>query len=107
MTSQLELNSRAALCKQLAEREPANRTLWLAEAENWLRLSKDKLLAEATAFHRSRCPEASDGGNQCRGQAFMVPSREADRLRQTNSGVIFEAFVPGDLSAAAGCRKMQ
>jgi hypothetical protein len=117
MTSQLELNSRAALCKQLAEREPANRTLWLAEAENWLRLSKDKLLAEATAFHRSRCPEASDGGNQCRGQAIMVPSREAseagggygqaDRLRQTNSGVIFEAFVPGDLSTAAGCRKMQ
>jgi hypothetical protein len=40
MTSQLELNSRATLCRQLARREPANRVLWLAEAENWLRLSK-------------------------------------------------------------------
>jgi hypothetical protein len=77
MTSQLELNSRAALCKQLAEREPANRALWLAEAENWLRLSKDKLRAEATAFRHSRCPEASSGGHERRGQAIMVPSLEA------------------------------
>jgi hypothetical protein len=69
MTSQLELNSRAALCKQLAEREPANRALWLAEAENWLRLSKDKLRAEAT--------EASGGGHERRGQAIMVRSLEA------------------------------
>ena len=65
MTSQLELNSRAALCRQLAEREPANRALWLAEAENWLRLSKDKLRAEATAFRNSRCLEASGGGREC------------------------------------------
>jgi hypothetical protein len=41
MTDQLELNSRAALCRRLAEREPANRTLWMAEAENWSRLSKE------------------------------------------------------------------
>jgi hypothetical protein len=40
MISQLELRSRAALCKQLAEREPANRVFWMAEAENWLRLVK-------------------------------------------------------------------
>jgi hypothetical protein len=39
MTSQLELTSRAALCRQLAKREPANGVLWMAEAENWLRLS--------------------------------------------------------------------
>ena len=67
MTSQLELNSRAALCRQLAKREPANRALWLAEAENWLRLSKDKLRAEATAFCHSRCLEASGAGRECRG----------------------------------------
>jgi hypothetical protein len=42
MTDQSELNSRAALCRRLAEREPANRTLWMAEAENWSRLSKEK-----------------------------------------------------------------
>ena len=42
MTGQLELNSRAELCRQLAKREPANRTLWLAEAESWSRLSKER-----------------------------------------------------------------
>ena len=42
MTGQLELNSRAELCRQLAKREPANRTLWMAEAENWSRLSKER-----------------------------------------------------------------
>jgi hypothetical protein len=42
MTDQLELNSRAALCRKLAQREPANRTFWMAEAENWSRLSRGK-----------------------------------------------------------------
>jgi hypothetical protein len=36
MTTQF--SSRAALCRQLAKQEPANRALWIAEAENWLRL---------------------------------------------------------------------
>jgi hypothetical protein len=49
MTSQLELSLRAALCRQLAKREPANRTLWMAEAENWSRLSNEKLPGEARA----------------------------------------------------------
>lgn len=43
MTSQLELTSRAALCRQLAKREPANGVFWMAEAENWSRLSKQGL----------------------------------------------------------------
>ena len=47
MTSQLELSLRAALCRQLAKREPANRTLWMAEAENWSRLSNQELPGEA------------------------------------------------------------
>jgi hypothetical protein len=38
MISQLEFSARAALCRQLANQEPANRALWMAEAENWLRL---------------------------------------------------------------------
>jgi hypothetical protein len=42
MTDQSELNSRAALCRKLARREPANRTFWMAEAEKWSRLSKEK-----------------------------------------------------------------
>ena len=43
MTDQSEFNSRAALCRKLAQREPANRTFWMAEAENWSRLSKEKI----------------------------------------------------------------
>jgi len=46
MTDQSELNSRAALCRELAQREPANRTFWIAEAENWSRLSKEKRYGE-------------------------------------------------------------
>jgi hypothetical protein len=40
MAIQPELRLRAALCIQLAKREPANRVLWMAEAENWSRLVK-------------------------------------------------------------------
>jgi len=61
MTIRLEFNLRAALCRQLAKREPANRSLWMAEAENWLRLSKKKLQGEAEAKSvpaRDRCLRA-------------------------------------------------
>jgi hypothetical protein len=46
MASQLELNARAVLCRELAKREPTNRVLWTAEAENWSRLSNEKLRGE-------------------------------------------------------------
>jgi hypothetical protein len=49
MISQLEFSSRAALCRKLAKQEPANRALWMAEAETWLRLSKERLRGEARA----------------------------------------------------------
>ena len=42
MTGQSEFNSRAALCRELAQLEPANRTFWMAEAEKWSRLSKER-----------------------------------------------------------------
>ena len=41
MTGQSEFNSRAELCRKLAQREPTNRIFWMAEAENWSRLSKE------------------------------------------------------------------
>jgi hypothetical protein len=47
MIDQSELNSRAALCRRLAQREPANRTFWMAEADNWTRMSKAKPRGEA------------------------------------------------------------
>ncbi|WP_291850042.1 hypothetical protein [Bradyrhizobium sp.] len=43
MTTHCELSSRAALCRQLARREPNSKTYWLAEAENWLRLSREPI----------------------------------------------------------------
>jgi len=49
MTNQSELNSRAALCRKLAQREPANRIFWMAEAENWSRLSKEAPRGEGGA----------------------------------------------------------
>ena len=49
MADQSEFNSRAALCRKLAQREPANRTFWMAEAENWSRLSKETLQGEDSA----------------------------------------------------------
>jgi len=41
MSSQSECSARAALCVRLAKREPGNTNLWMAEAQNWSRLSKE------------------------------------------------------------------
>jgi hypothetical protein len=41
MAGQWEFDLRATLCRQRAQREPENRALWMAEAENWSRLSKE------------------------------------------------------------------
>lgn len=49
MITQLELSSRAALCRQLARREPRSKIYWLAEAENWQRLSREPIHPERTA----------------------------------------------------------
>ena len=53
MASQLEFAARAALCRQLAKREPANRVFWMAEAENWSRLSNENFAAS-----QSKCQAA-------------------------------------------------
>jgi hypothetical protein len=41
MSSRVEFISRAALCRQLAELEPANRLIWMVEAEYWSRQSEN------------------------------------------------------------------
>ena len=48
MASNLELSSRAALCRLLAQREPDSKVYWLAEAENWLRLSREPIDLQRT-----------------------------------------------------------
>jgi hypothetical protein len=40
MVSALELSSRALLCRRFAEQEPANRVLWITEAEHCEQLSQ-------------------------------------------------------------------
>ena len=52
MTSQLEFNSRAALCREFARREPNSRALWMAEAESWSRLEQEP--GEPVATHRDK-----------------------------------------------------
>jgi hypothetical protein len=47
MTSLLEIRARAALCRQLAKREPNSKSLWLAEAERWSRLAQDVMPCDA------------------------------------------------------------
>ncbi|WP_247359657.1 MULTISPECIES: hypothetical protein [unclassified Bradyrhizobium] len=46
MMSQFELSSRAALCRQLASQDPANQTVWMAEARSWSRLAAEMLPEE-------------------------------------------------------------
>jgi hypothetical protein len=46
MMSQFELSSRAALCRQLASQDPVNRSVWMAEARSWSRLSDETLHTE-------------------------------------------------------------
>ena len=48
MTSLLECNARAALCRQLARLEPASQSLWLAEAERWSHFTREPGAAAAT-----------------------------------------------------------
>ena len=48
MITQTEMSSRAALCRQLAQREPSSKTYWLAEADHWLRLSRQPIHLERT-----------------------------------------------------------
>jgi hypothetical protein len=47
MTSLLEIHARAALCRQLAKREPNSKSLWLAEAERWSHLAQDEMPCHA------------------------------------------------------------
>ncbi len=49
MTSHLELSARAALCRQFARREPNSKVYWLAEAESWLRLSREPIYPVQTS----------------------------------------------------------
>ena len=48
MTSLLEFNARAVLCRQLARLEPDSKSLWLAEAERWSRLTQKPSLEAVT-----------------------------------------------------------
>jgi len=52
MTSLLEFNARAALCRHFAMLEPDSRYLWLAEAERWARLTRENEVELEMPRHR-------------------------------------------------------
>lgn len=45
MISHIELSARAALCRQLASREPDSKNVWLAEAERWSHFTQRSVTA--------------------------------------------------------------
>jgi hypothetical protein len=53
MTGPLEFSARAALCRQLARREPKSKSLWLAEAERWSRLTLTPCATVPTSEYRN------------------------------------------------------
>ena len=53
MIHPLEYSARAALCRQLAIREPNSEILWLAEAERWSRLTLPPRATLVTSEHRN------------------------------------------------------
>jgi hypothetical protein len=75
MTSHLELNSRAALCRRLAAREPSGKAYWLAEADSWLRLSREPghaVVTEGAALtgYRGRATPYRHDGPDTKSDAF-------------------------------------
>lgn len=72
MTGSLEFSARAALCRQLARREPNSEILWLAEAERWSRLTLAPCATVATSEYRN-----TDGWDAL---AFLSDISPEDRI---------------------------
>jgi hypothetical protein len=84
MTSPQEFSARAALCRQLAKREPDSKNLWLAEAERWSRLKQEPSVAMDTRHDEPAetwCWE-------------VIPKRRPRDIRMT--GVQFGAETSGE-----------
>jgi hypothetical protein len=68
MTVLADFEACATLCRKLAEREPENRRLWLAEADRWLQLAGLPATAHMPAwssakpFQAGEKPSRQDGG---------------------------------------------
>jgi hypothetical protein len=90
MANQLELRARAALCKQLAKREPTNRVLWMAEAENWSRLSNENLRGE---------PEQKPVTASWPISAWQEPREKGPRMHGPPSGGTQQMCVRGQAGA--------
>ncbi len=53
MAGHLEFSARAALCRQLAMREPNSEILWLAEAEKWSRLTLARVTVVTSEYRNT------------------------------------------------------
>jgi hypothetical protein len=85
MTSILELSARAALCRQLARREPDSENLWLAEAERWSRLAPE---SRARAMAGQRQP----AGTWC----WHIPRRRPSDVENTKMQFEFRGAAGRD-----------
>lgn len=57
-----EFDARAELCRRLAELEPLNKHLWLAEAERWSRVAQTKM---PHGRHGKNCLPLASGASGC------------------------------------------
>ena len=84
MISQVELKSRAALCRQLAKREPAHGVLWMAEAASWSRLSKEESRGEP----RAQIGSDALGSRRVRPLARPIAERGVSELWERSSTIV-------------------
>jgi hypothetical protein len=98
MTNLLEFGAHAALCRQLAQREPDSKDLWLAEAERWLRLTQEPGLTVA-ALHgglaKTWCLRTIRKRKNVQHE-FWNAARAADReaFEEFSSGLSLEVAEP-------------
>jgi hypothetical protein len=95
MTSRLEFDSRAMLCKQLAMREPGSQVLWLAEAEKWSRLSQEQ--SNAVVARRGEVPGYCHWGILRNRGRPCLRGRGGNSQSRTSAGIarkdLFEDFL--------------
>lgn len=96
MTSHLELSARAALCRQLARREPDSKNLWLAEAERWSHLTPalGAVLTRHDEDAEAWCWKAI-GKRKPLGAKTSEMQFELHRAEQAAGGDAFEALLNG------------
>jgi hypothetical protein len=98
MTNLLECGARAALCRQLAQREPDSKDLWLAEAERWLRLTQEPGLRGAApdgGSARTWCLKTIRKRKNVQHEFWNTPiAADSEAFEELSSGLSLEIAEP-------------